>query len=77
MILDGAMLREATHPLEGDPRLIAAGRADRHRRPVDGQQMVDGDLRGARGLGVATRQDRADLPRTAEVRLGDPSFVRQ
>jgi len=77
VIRDGDVLREAAHPLERDPRLIAAGRADRYRCTRRAEQVVNGDQRRRRRLGVAARQDRCDLARLAEVRPCDPALERR
>ena len=37
-------LGEVAHPLEANPRLILAGRADRHAGVAHGQQVVQADL---------------------------------
>ena len=76
VILDGGVLREAAHPLEADPRLIAAGGADRDHRARRRQEVMHTDLRGQRGLRVAAGEDRRDLARLAEVGAGDPFLVR-
>jgi hypothetical protein len=70
------VLREAAHPLEADPGLVAAGGADRDHRPGDRAEVMHADLRRERGLGVAARQDRADLAGRPEVRACDPLLVR-
>jgi len=77
VILDGGVLREAAHPLEADPRLIAAGGADRDHRARRRQEVMHTDLRGQRGLRVAAGEDRRDLARPAEVRAGDALLVRR
>ena len=62
VILDGGVLREAAHPLEADPRLIAAGGADRDHRARRGKQVMQTDQRRRRRLRAAARQDRRYLP---------------
>ena len=42
----------------------------------DREQVMQGDLRRERRLGVAARQDRDDLARRAEVGPRDPALVR-
>jgi hypothetical protein len=62
-ILERRVLGEAAHPLEADPRLIPRRGADRDHRPGRRAEVVNADLRGERGLGVAARQDGDDLAR--------------
>lgn len=74
-VVERGVLREAAHPLERDPCLIAARGADRDGGAGRGEQVMQRDLCGDRRLRVAPRQDRADLAGRPEVRPRDPLLV--
>ena len=74
--VERGMLGEAAHPLERDPGLVTTGGADRHRSTGNGEEMMEADQRRGRGLRVAAREDRADLPRGPEVRTSYAFLVR-
>jgi len=55
--------------------LVQAGGADRDRGLLAGQQLVDAEHGGKRGLVVASRQARGDHPGVAVEGAADPAHV--